>query len=134
MTREMEFRIWNKKESQMINPEEIIEIAIEKGEIIGISFLISDEEEGELIGITDDFVIMSYIDWNDQFGKKIYVGDIVKFRAECNSMKEHIGVIIKDDALNYYYIDVPELDLFTLYQFKRITVLGNIYENPELIK
>ena len=79
----------------------------------------------------DKYPVQQYTGLNDKNGKEIFEGDIVKFKdlyASTNG-QELIGAIIFNKAAfwaqvksNYFYFDTePE-------------VIGNIYENPELLK
>ena len=75
----------------------------------------------------------------DKNGKEIYEGDIVKVIEEDGT--EHIHYVeYKADKTEYPAFDLsPEVDVeFNTLQFyvinKQIEVIGNIYENPELLE
>ena len=85
---------------------------------------------------TDSTPIMQYTGFKDKNGKEIYDGDIIKFGTSLviyeviftNGTSEHScfngwGLINIDSKLRYHLNDR------NFYE-----IIGNIYENPELIK
>lgn len=91
-------------------------------------------------------ILIKYIGLRDKNGKEIYEGDIVKrerytsYDEYCN-VEELKGVITMYDyawCVNQKYNNKPYVTpLFIENEFgdlSKIEVIGNIYENPELIK
>ena len=70
--------------------------------------------------------IMQYTTLKDENGKEIYEGDIFKILAE----PEEINVVTWDEGK--YLLEDHGLWLSDWY--KHGEIIGNIYENPELIK
>lgn len=73
--------------------------------------------------------IMQYTGLKDKYGDEIYEGDIVtlhnsRYKVIFNS--EEARFVLKDV---FFEIDIP----FTNNNNKRIEVIGNIYENSELL-
>jgi hypothetical protein len=106
------FRAWNKKDEQMIYDWQFN---------IGI----------EYYGFNGGgvFEIMQWTGLQDRQGRDIYEGDIVR------SQKGIMGVI-KYESLGgicCYFIDLIDLGIKDGYLYS-IEVLGNIYQNPELLK
>lgn len=66
---------------------------------------------------------MQYTGLKDKNGKLIYEGDII-------SRGEDRGVIKYDDETASYYIRWKESETF----IEDCEVIGNIYENPELLE
>ena len=84
-----------------------------------------------------DFILMQSTGLKDKIGKEIFEGDIVKYKVGCNTFTEEVvydknfaGFGVKDADANIIF-SVGELaediDLHSL------EVIGNIYENPELL-
>ena len=86
-----------------------------------------DEESGMLVDVTDNVVIMMSTRLKDKNGVEIYVGDIIRGSYNTNIIGYDIVTIeVKEDLLKGF-----ELDQFDL---NNTEVLGNIYENPELLE
>ncbi len=114
-------RAWNKKTNTMIDLYTITPLALSaglKGNGIYIPF-----DRNELI-------LMQCTGLKDSEDKLIWEGDIVEVGDGSVSK-----VVRWDDEHASYFIH-PELFIpwELTYKYKEIKVLGNIYENPELIK
>jgi len=121
--REVKFRVWNKEKKRMITK--------------GVFKVLDAIENGKLD--RDKFEILQYTGLRDCDRKEIYEGDIVKVIEEDGT--EHIHYVeYKADKTEYPAFDLyPEIDVeFNTLQFyvinKQIEVIGNIYENPELLE
>jgi uncharacterized phage protein (TIGR01671 family) len=142
--REIKFRVWDKKNNKYY--KSIWNLMFLTG---GVSFLWDDYEnsDGETM-ITnlpkDDYELMQYTSLKDKNGKEIYEGDIIKFNwfyyGETEIEELKVGVVVweknttgfsfkaKDNDNNYPFI------LLNFDSESDIEVIGNIYENSELIK
>ncbi|WP_335996845.1 YopX family protein [Fusobacterium polymorphum] len=124
--REIKFRAWLKE-------EKII------GEVLGIDILHKEiffsNEDVDCYEHIDfkDIELMQYTGLKDKNNKEVYEGDIVKLRAN-----HGIGVIKYYDEWGAFvveYIKPRPLTVLGMNYYKEdIEILGNIYENPELIK
>ena len=85
-----------------------------------------------------DFILMQSTGLKDKNGKEIYEGDIVKYEAGCNTVTEEVaydknfagfGVRDADTDIIFTFLQLADVvDLISL------EVVGNIYENPELLE
>ena len=128
--REIKFRAWHKEKKEIVDAEEI--------DFMNkvINYIDNDYENNrqEIRGAYfEDIELMQYTGLKDMREKEIYEGDIVKLRAN-----HGIGVIKYYDewgAVIVEYIKPRPLAVLGMNYYKEdIEVLGNIYENPELIK
>lgn len=135
--RNIKFRAWHKDIKEMF---EVGQITLEKGiwdyqpknrKHIGIS-----------IPYQPSFILMQYTGLHDKNGKEIYEGDIVLL--DCYNYEEpafdgEFKVIYDDINGMWLLIDLENKDRgFTFgeirsYYKAEIEVIGNIYDNPELL-
>lgn len=123
--REIKFRAWLKEKKIM-------------GEVLGIDILHKEiffsNEDVDCYEHTDfkDIELMQYTGLKDMREKEIYEGDIVKLRAN-----HGIGVIKYSDEWGAFVVEYvkprPLAVLGTNYCKEDIEVIGNIYENLELL-
>ena len=84
-----------------------------------------------------DFILMQSTGLLDKNGNKIFEGDVVKYEAGCNTVTEEVaydknfagfGVRDADTDIIFTFLQLADVvDLISL------EVVGNIYENPELL-
>ena len=122
--REIKFRAWDKTQELMI-----------RHELIALGWSVKK--------LTEDinFDVMQYIGLKDKNGKEICEGDIVRFTSTdwmappARRTRSWIG---KVEFRKYSWALVGEVitELVTLDDILRskMEVIGNLYENPELIK
>lgn len=82
----------------------------------------------------DNWKVMQYTGLKDKNGKEIYEGDVVRIWADpkdYNGYKGHnyIGVVEWDEFILGFILS----DGHGLKDFEFIEIVGNIYENPELL-
>lgn len=125
MTREIKFRVWNGKE--MITPM----TANNNAEIFaGLNSTGLEYSEYMGKGVYRRFPLMQYTGIKDKNGKEICESDIVK---RCVYGKVYIKEVlwIAEEAKFATAFDMSGMG--TLENPSNTEVIGNIYENPELI-
>ncbi len=127
--REIKFRAWDKNKNKMY-------------QVRGINFDNEDLwlkiNETQIMGANlFEVELMQYTGLKDKNGKEIYKGDILQFYNDVDYIIKpgYAKVVFKDGAFcckHFKYgteylanMDMSDMD---------ITVVGNIYENPELLK
>jgi len=126
--REIKFRGWHTSAKKMFSAEEM---ASDQLTLLtnGSCFINVNGKHTSMSTIypNDKFIPMQYTGLKDNKGKEIYEGDIVER-----------GVILFDNGKfqGYYYDSggIAESWEDDLFQEKVINVIGNMYENPELLK
>lgn len=81
----------------------------------------------------DNCIIMQYIGLKDKKGKKIFEGDIIKYGGNPNLLQVAYNVA----GFHLYWKDCKIChfeDKAYSASFYALEVVGNIYENPELLK
>ena len=132
--KEIKFRAWLKEDKKMVNVEtmDFTDKSIqylEKSEFINAYLL-------RRVGF-DDIELMQYIGLRDKNGKEIYEGDIIKYKFPYDIRLKHISPVkfleteasfgIKDRYGN-------EIPLYTISANNYFEVIGNIYENKNLLE
>lgn len=78
----------------------------------------------------DEIELMQYTGLKDEYGDEIYEGDIVTLhntRYKVIFNMEQARFVLRDDK---FEMEIP----FTNNNNERMEIIGNIYENPELIE
>ena len=85
-----------------------------------------------------DFILMRSTELKDKNDNEIFESDIVKYKSGCNTYTEEVaydknfaGFGVRDanaDIIFTFWELAEDIDLISL------EVIGNIYENPELLK
>lgn len=101
----------------------------------GVDFMTSpftlQDIQNRIVQFTTDVPIMQYTGLHDKNGKEIYEGDIVKTGTDklmvISWSKKHASFVIDRDgwAFVHYFGEAFDSD--------DCEVIGNIYQNPELI-
>jgi len=150
--REIKFRAWDKKSKKM---RQVTEIVFNTG-----FYLEPNDNTVKLIWVKgqdiindkdiqlqrdDGFILMQYTGLKDKNGKEIYEGDIVtihKHNYDFGFKQDEIGQIKFIDGAFGFYREKNEKEYFFndlatengYGELDYYEVIGNIYDNPELLK
>ena len=126
--REFKFRAWDPTSKKMIIPKEFIQLD---------KLYIGYFDGSGYPKISEDFILMQYTGVNDKNKKEIYEGDIIEIR-DLFETPQTIAVVEWND---YGYFGVTEkgrgmIDYLAGLKTNCVNfvVIGNIYENPELLE
>ena len=143
--REIKFRAWDEGNKVMHNDFQFIRSGVKGNDwIIFISdkFPLSNEETNPFSNPNPycalQLEIMQYTGFKDKNGTCIYEGDILSSKSDGSNgydiwdYKDILPIIVKWDNTGFNMLS----NLFekeSIYSFKHIEVIGNIYDNPELL-
>lgn len=130
-TNNLNFRVWSKEDNTMYDADFLI---------TNNGLLRKSDFEKSIIQICsfDDYELNVWIGGYDRNGKQIFIGDIVEYMQEKYIVSYHQFQIILNQVNKSNYISPHDtLDArkeYGVYHFKNIEVIGNIYENKDLLK
>lgn len=135
------YRAWDKIHKTMYEADDIMSIDFEKKEIcvqtIYFEQGLPDSRDLDYYDF-DDIVLMQSTGMRDKNDREIFEGDIVKVTdgdERTNFPDGGIGTICGLDEIFMWYIDGQVHNgLFDISQEYYIEVIGNIYENQELLE
>ena len=85
-----------------------------------------------------DFILMQSTGLKDKNDNEIFEGDIVRYKAGCNTVTEEVaydknfaGFGVRDAYTDIIFTFLQLADVVDLISLE---VVGNIYENPELLE
>ena len=117
--REIKFRAWDNSKKEMLYPKK----AEDMTDKITSASLLAAYNDGGLDSI------MQFTGLFDKNGKEIYEGDVVKSPGYDNQMVVKYEEIIASDDMT-----APGIGFQFNTEPSGMEIIGNIYENPELIK
>lgn len=122
--REIKFRVWDKDSKKIYYQDDFILTFDKVGEDV---YLSKNNEVTPLYR----YELMQYTGLKDKNGKEIYEGDILDY-GESGKYK----VVFSKSTFKIQKVNNSKGDLYLLEDcwFDESEVIGNIYENPELLK
>lgn len=135
--RTIKFRAFDKLAKQIFEVKEIDFTAIERNVYGFITYksILGGVYESLSFKSFDDVELMQYTGINDCNGREIFEGDIVKLDedfAKAQGYSSTISEVIWDEDGALF--DTPKIQYaLSQHNSKYFTVIGNIYENPQLI-
>ncbi len=135
MSREIKFRLWSKIGKKFIetdNPD--LDFVINNN-----GYLYSIENfYGEIYILPQmDIEVLQFTGLQDRNGKEIYEGDILKYNFPYDGRLKHISpVTYLETQASFGLKDIygNEIPLYRITANNYFEVVGNIYENPELLE
>lgn len=136
--RDIKFRMWSKEYKTMYINEMLISAS--QGMIKAANYAMEhfDYEMNKVLPLglylpltDEDAEFMQYTGLKDKNNKEIYEGDILKgINYDINRPKEFIGTV--EYNWNRFIVNAKGFPLYDINT--TLEVIGNIYENPELLK
>jgi uncharacterized phage protein (TIGR01671 family) len=122
MNREIKFRAWHKELKRMLSVYVVCQQKCALGYVSGSKGFYSENEQ--VVFSLNDAVLLQYTGLKDRNGKEIYESDVLKFDETENGTR-----LVEWLHAGFYISNVAPLSFYN----KEMEVIGNIYENPELL-
>lgn len=139
--REINFRLWDKRHKKMIyniqsinfDTEDYLPFSVLLPSASRESRLVNDtwiEEDGTYVDNKNkEAELMQYTGLKDKNGNGIYEGDIIKFKHDDYTVPftqyiKFVGGTYQTDDYHFYLHEISHY----------VEIIGNIYENPELLE
>ena len=122
--REIKFRAWDKEAKKMIEPFWLKSLVVNYCDEFNYS---SIHEDDLFLASQNELEFMQYTGLKDKNGKEIYEDDIVSGGEKIYSIGFHLGTFTLNNEKGEVGIGLVQTET-------SLEVIGNIYENPELLK
>jgi uncharacterized phage protein (TIGR01671 family) len=138
--REIKFRAWDKEEERIRDWKNLLAIGYGPNKIM-------DSEIDDSIFNDDQFQLMQFTGLYDRHGKEIYEGDILKWKCSHGAISGGGKVKLHKVTIEWGHLTSAHGYSLTIHKGgekyaveksywnkEDREIIGNIYENPELIK
>lgn len=127
MNERFRFRVWQKEKEHMYQNAAV---GVGKNRV---GYKLANIKNKYVWEETDEFIINQYTGFKDKAGIWIFEGDLVKFGNKRTYLTE---VIWDEYKFAFKNVDTDKVeDKFSNWgKIKHVKVVGNIYENPELLE
>lgn len=129
------YRAWIKIEKRMVFPDDILGIDYENEEIVTQQVYFENglpDDRDIYCYDFDDIVLMQSTGLIDKNGKEIFEGDIVKMAKDVYSEPTYYEVVRHRGGA--YRLESKQHGCELWLRHTNCEVVGNIYENPELLE
>ena len=129
------YRVWLKKEKRMIETDDILEVDYENKEIVTQQVYFENglpDDRDIYCYKTDEIELMQTTGLKDKNGKEIFEGDIVKMSKDVYSEPTYYEVVRHRGGA--YRLESKQHGCELWLRHTDCEVVGNIYENPELLE
>lgn len=116
--REIKFRAWDKDSKEIIS-------------LFNIDFEHNIINKGSLWKSLYSVELMQYTWLKDKNGKEIYEGDILKWKDSL--WRLFVYPVTWCDDKSGFILDSENFSLWIYKKYKGFEIIGNVYENPELV-
>lgn len=129
--RDIKFRVWDTENKEMLKVQELDF----EDTFYGGRLSIRTDEYNDYFDM-EDMILMQYTGLKDKNGKEIYEGDIVRIKGEIELLDIKGKVEYSETFAQYIITNTKNIahETEALGDYENIEVIGNEFDNPELLE